>query len=577
MEQGRLRSGGRRGLAEPIELGNEPPLSADGSSGGLVDRRRLSVQWFSGTILTGLCGAALMGGAVFASLDGEVTFAAAPERMETALRGALSNLGDRLAGLHRTDRLATPSQPNVEREVLRVPTVSRSDGRETVRVRPYERVFGNLSPTVSEISAKIPRFNPQKILAEAVAGDDQAAEPQPDAEVSFSTCDFVAPLRTKIAPAVCDLNSLLPHVKPSTLLPLDEVMARVRDIAKNAGIGAARLADGDGDAPIPLSYAPTNDSDPYIGFEARIVPMNVTLLPKSPSNADTDGSEKIITAKAGDTVGSILHQLGTTPDTIKSVLAALDPQAHLGVLAEGERVRVLMAPPALGHILPLRVLVEGDSSIEAAAALSDQGGYVPVDIRNVDSDADAAGQTKPADAPDSGVTVYQSLYETALRNNVPPAVVDEMVRIYAYDVDFQRKVQPGNSFDMLYAEDTNADGTHEVRFASLTVGGESKQFYHFRTTDDGQYDYYDDSGKSAKNSWCESRFRSASRPRHSAGASIRSCISRNSIPAWIGARPWVHRSLPPATARSRRSASRAATANTCASGTPTATRRLTAT
>ncbi len=52
------------------------------------------MQWFSGTILTGLCGAALMGGAVFASLDGETNFAAAPERVETALRGALNSIGE---------------------------------------------------------------------------------------------------------------------------------------------------------------------------------------------------------------------------------------------------------------------------------------------------------------------------------------------------------------------------------------------------------------------------------------------------------------------------------------------------
>jgi murein DD-endopeptidase MepM/ murein hydrolase activator NlpD len=30
------------------------------------------------------------------------------------------------------------------------------------------------------------------------------------------------------------------------------------------------------------------------------------------------------------------------------------------------------------------------------------------------------------------------------------------------------------------------------------VGGETKNYYHFRTTDDGQYDYYDETGKSAK-------------------------------------------------------------------------------
>ena len=83
----RLRGASRRLENEPIDIGNEPPLSVDGGTGGLSDRRRLSIQWFCGTILTGLCGAALMGGAVFASLDGETTFASAPERMETAMRG----------------------------------------------------------------------------------------------------------------------------------------------------------------------------------------------------------------------------------------------------------------------------------------------------------------------------------------------------------------------------------------------------------------------------------------------------------------------------------------------------------
>src|SRR5437762_9399796 len=83
--------------AERIDLGHEPPLSVDGESSGLVDRRRVSVQWFSGTILTGLCGAALMGGAVFAALDGETNFATVPERIEAAVKGAVNGVVDRIA------------------------------------------------------------------------------------------------------------------------------------------------------------------------------------------------------------------------------------------------------------------------------------------------------------------------------------------------------------------------------------------------------------------------------------------------------------------------------------------------
>ena len=72
MDHGRPRNAHRhRADSLAVDLGNEPPLSVDGGDGNsVIDRRRVSVQWFSGTILTGVCGAALMGGAVFASLDG---------------------------------------------------------------------------------------------------------------------------------------------------------------------------------------------------------------------------------------------------------------------------------------------------------------------------------------------------------------------------------------------------------------------------------------------------------------------------------------------------------------------------
>ena len=106
MDPIRSRGAYRSRLADAIELGNEPPLSVDGGTSAFVDRRRVSVQWFAGTILTALCGAALMGGAVFTSLDGQANFAALPERVEVALRGALGVSGDRIGG-RKSDRLPT--------------------------------------------------------------------------------------------------------------------------------------------------------------------------------------------------------------------------------------------------------------------------------------------------------------------------------------------------------------------------------------------------------------------------------------------------------------------------------------
>ena len=113
-----------------MDLGNEPPLSVDGEARGVIDRRRVSAQWFSGTILTGLCGAALMGGAVFTSLDGEAHFAALPERVEGALRGAV----DRLSGARKADKLPPIGENTAARQVVRLSMTSRVASRDRVSV-----------------------------------------------------------------------------------------------------------------------------------------------------------------------------------------------------------------------------------------------------------------------------------------------------------------------------------------------------------------------------------------------------------------------------------------------------------
>ena len=509
MDQGRLHGAKnirRRFDAAVIDLGNEPPLLVDGGTGGPIDRRRLSVQWFSGTILTGLCGAALMGGAVFASLDGETNFATAPERVEVALRGALTSLGDRIGAFRKSDRLPAISEASVTRQILKVPTSTRVRDRELVRTRAFVRVSGNLSLTTSELSANIPPFNPQKLLTDSVAGDDQTPAAEPDAEVSFVTCDLSGSVKAtggKVAPAVCDINALIGKMRPSTMLPIDDVLTRVRDIAAAAPAASPLLntatATPDNSGGLQLNYAAEGNPSIDFGFAARVVPENVTLRAKNANQASGGGdwSERMVTAKRGESVGSILRELGAQPEEIKPILAVFGPAAA-GTLKEGQRLRVLMAAVGIGHNQPLRVIIMGDSAIQAAAALSDTGSYVPVDIKNVDAAVAEASADAPAD-DGSGVRLYQSLYETALRNNVPHSVIEDLVRIYSYDVDFTRKVQPGDNFEVLYSDDENSsDGKSEVRYASLNVGGELKKYYRFQTTDDGVTDYYDETGKSAK-------------------------------------------------------------------------------
>lgn len=477
--------------ADTIELGNEPPLSVDGGSHALVDRRRVSVQWFAGTILTALCGAALMGGAVFTSLDGQTTFASLPEQVEVALRGALGFAGDRLGVARKSDRLPTAEEPSFTRQVIRISTISRVGNHEVVRVRPFVRVGGNLSLSASSLIANIPPFNPQRLLAEsAPGGKGTKVEAEPDAEVSF---------------VMRDLSGMMPQAKVKLTTPRDEVLARVREAAAWSANAAKHLATADITG-IKLAYAGVGNGDPYAGFEARIIPENITLLPKT-TNKTTGGNpfnEKVIVAKKDDSVGAILHNLGATNAEVIAITKQLGRYGDYRGLQEGQKVRVLLSPvPGGDRQQPVRVIVADDSTIDAVAALADSGKYVSVDPDNVDNEVAEARDDNNDSGDDvaGGATLYQSVYETALRNNVPRPIIDDLIRIYSFDVDFNRKVQPGDSFDMLYAgtEKRPAANSHnDVLYASLTVGGATKKLYRFQSPDDGLTDYYDPMGKSAK-------------------------------------------------------------------------------
>jgi murein DD-endopeptidase MepM/ murein hydrolase activator NlpD len=351
------------------------------------------------------------------------------------------------------------------------------------------RIGGNLALVASDLSANIPPFNPQRMLAEsgaegATADSTPAAEP--DAEVAF---------------VMRDLDPMLPKLKLASVTPDEEVLNRVREAAEWSAKSDPQTSIAPDVMGIKLAYAGPAVPDPYAGFEARIVPENITLKPKTA--AETKGgnpfSEKVVVAKKGDTLASILRDLGAAADDIAAVSQVLN-RGRDGAIKEGQKIRVLMSPvPGTQALQPVRVIIAGDSGVDAVAALSDMGRYVPVDVRSMDTEmtADNAPQTEEDDG--SGIRLYQSIYETALRNNIPKPVIEDLIRIYSYDVDFQRKVQPGDSFEVLYAGDEQAGDVHnDVLFASLTVGGEPKRFYRFQSPDDGLVDYYDENGKSAK-------------------------------------------------------------------------------
>lgn len=99
-------------------------------------------------------------------------------------------------------------------------------------------------------------------------------------------------------------------------------------------------------------------------------------------------------------------------------------------------------------------------------------------------------------------TIRNSLYEDASDAGVPDAVILEMIKMYSWNVDFQRGIHAGDKFEVLYDEyktDENkrVPGRGNILYAKLTLGGEEMPFYRY-TDKHGDVGYYDDHGYSAK-------------------------------------------------------------------------------
>ena len=96
------------------------------------------------------------------------------------------------------------------------------------------------------------------------------------------------------------------------------------------------------------------------------------------------------------------------------------------------------------------------------------------------------------------MSLYQSLYETALKQGLPKALIDVLVRVFANDVDYQRATVPGDSIEAFFSEPDEIDPRPELLYATMTVRDQSYKYYRFQTPDDNMVDFYDENGRSTR-------------------------------------------------------------------------------
>ena len=489
-----------------VDLGVEAPIEADGQRHTDLDHRRVSLRWLSGTILVGLAGSGLIGSAVYAALDRQSNFAEAPQTTTGNHRDTAT--GD-LVNPQKGDRLAKSVDIIAAKQTFRTPTTVRSGDKEVVKVRAFTRVATSLTLSTAGYADEVPAFNPLKLLA----GGPSQTESLPDvvqapdeADVAFQTRDLA--------------GVSLPLSKAS--LSTDEIQAQVAEHIKNSVSAGARPSP-----PLPpqlllmrtsragidptggLAYANVGNpiiSSPFSSIQVRMVAENVSLIPKSaPLASDKPPPDRLVIVRHNDTLEEILRVNGVARDRIPKIVAAFGPMKRGQTpVTEGQKLRMLFLDME-GADLPqlARLSVYSDEALDTTIALDDQGNYLQVAKAELQAKAvPQRGKSKSTDDDEDedagGMRLYDSFYETALKQDIPRPIIDDLVRVMANDVDFQRPVTAGDNVEVFYEDSEEGDNRGELLFASITARGDTYKYYRYQTLDDGLIDFYDEAGKSTR-------------------------------------------------------------------------------
>ena len=482
-----------------IDVGVEPPIELDGEQHTPVDRWRVSIRWLCGTVLTGFAGALLIGAAIYAALGRQSNFAEAPQLASPVRRDAAA--GEQI-NPRKGDRLLKSVDLVAAKQSFRTPTTISVGDREVVRVRGFTRISTPLTLVSTGFSDDVPPFNPLKLLADA--RNPAAVEPvdpgplQDAAEVSFSTRDLTGV-----------------EGEGEAGLSIDEVQAQVGEMLKNA------LSSGSNPLPLPpqllltrtsragidlaggLGYANMGSSvmsAPFSNIEVRMVPENVTNITRNPTDAK-DADERLVIVRKNESLEDVLRANAAGRDQIARIVSALAARRGQPGVTEGQRLKLLFAD-VNGPGLPMqiaRVSVYTDDKLEATVAMADDGNFVQVARAEAPTVNPKRKASEDDDDEDSdGMRLYDSLYETALKSDIPRPVINDLVRIFANDVDFQRGVSAGDAIEAFYEDGDEADGRNDLLYASITTRNETFRYYRFQTPDDQLVDYYDENGRSTR-------------------------------------------------------------------------------
>lgn len=203
--------------------------------------------------------------------------------------------------------------------------------------------------------------------------------------------------------------------------------------------------------------------------------------------------EQVVRVGKGDTLMKLMMNVGFDKgeayDAITALREVYDPKR----LRIGQAIKLTYAPGDAGSLNPVLIGMRLEKSFdrEAGAGRLVDGRFEPFEVEK---------QLDARMARASGA-IRNSLFEDGAAEGVPAKVMVEFIRLFSYDIDFQRDMHVGDSFDLLFerlhGEEGRVAHEGEIAYASLSVGGNTYRLYRYETLD-GEVDYFNENGESVR-------------------------------------------------------------------------------
>ncbi len=306
-------------------------------------------------------------------------------------------------------------------------------------------------------------------------------------------------------------------------LRLAEAARRSKRALGAAGLSAAVLAFASLGLSLPLAgFGP--ETPPLVDLEASLAAPHGREFDLAPAVAANPAGQpemgapagrialaveaspaavtRLVEVRRGDTLMSLLTEAGLERGEAHGAITALSELFSPRKLKAGQVIRLAMLPDndGTGVVSDGR---PGEALRLVSLGLTTSPEEDVVVAREADDSFTARVEARPLTrrlSAYSGI-IETSLFEAARENGMPVDSVVALIRLFSFDVDFQREVQQGDRFEVLYDSFYDRTGarakTGPLKYAAMTLSGKRLEFYHF-VLPDGSDDHFDAEGRSAR-------------------------------------------------------------------------------